>query len=51
MDNLNSGLRRTANIYDEMRGKYLTFFVDNQTFGIPYRRCSTDSRVQDHRNT
>jgi purine-binding chemotaxis protein CheW len=35
MDNLNSGLRRTANIYDEMRGKYLTFFVDNQTFGIP----------------
>ena len=35
MDSLNTGLKRTANIYDEMRGRYLTFIVDKQTFGIP----------------
>lgn len=35
MDNLNSGLKQNVNIYDEMRGRYLTFIVDEQTFGIP----------------
>ena len=35
MDNLNIGLNQTAVSYDEMRGRYLTFHIDKQTFGIP----------------
>ncbi len=35
MDNLNIGLHQKAGSYDEMHGRYLTFHVDKQVFGIP----------------
>ena len=35
MDNLDIGLNQISGSIDEMRGRYLTFFIDNQVFGIP----------------
>lgn len=35
MDNLDIGLNQISGSVDEMRGRYLTFFIDNQVFGIP----------------